>query len=145
MEKITFITNILSFYLKGEISCNDNFVKLKKPNTVLLLIPFGAENESIPINHISAVSTNFKLDLRMMLYCILALMISFAFAKNMPMFSILLMLLSVSGIISSFKTVLTIQTTSGNPKKVSFIIFEKEKAENVSSTINKLISEQNNP
>ena len=41
MQKIEFMTSLLTFYLKGEISTEQNFLTLKVPNTILTLIPLG--------------------------------------------------------------------------------------------------------
>ena len=43
MNNITYMTGLLTFYLKGNISADQNFVRLKIPNTILSLIPLGAQ------------------------------------------------------------------------------------------------------
>ncbi|MFA5658900.1 MAG: hypothetical protein WC900_06410, partial [Oscillospiraceae bacterium] len=61
MGTITFMTSLLTFYLKGEIKSEQNFIKLKSPNTILSLIPLGAHKETLPTNQIASVETNFCL------------------------------------------------------------------------------------
>ena len=67
MNTITFMTGLLTFYLKGEISTDQNFLKLKVPNTILALIPLGAKNDSIPVQQVSTVSSSFSLNIKRLL------------------------------------------------------------------------------
>ena len=62
MQPIQYMTSLLTFYLKGEIRQEQNFVNLKKPNTILSLIPLGAKKDSIPVSQLSSVKSNFKLN-----------------------------------------------------------------------------------
>lgn len=50
MLKETFITSYLTFYLKGEFGLDGDFVKLKVPNTILNIIPLGAENKTVAVS-----------------------------------------------------------------------------------------------
>ena len=61
MNTITYMTGLLTFYLKGEISTDQNFLKLKLPNTILALIPLGSQKDNIPVQQVATVSSNFKL------------------------------------------------------------------------------------
>ena len=61
MQPIQYMSSLLTFYLKGEIRQEQNFVNLKRPNTILSLIPLGAKKDSIPVNQLSSVESNFKL------------------------------------------------------------------------------------
>ena len=61
METISFMTSLLTFYLKGEIKQEQNFIRFKVPNTILTFIPLGSVKETVPINQISSVGTSFKL------------------------------------------------------------------------------------
>lgn len=121
MQKIEFMTSLLTFYLKGEISTEQNFLTLKVPNTILTLIPLGRKNDTIPVTQISSVSTDFKLLFKDFLI------------------GFILLLIGVAMVINSFQTVLTIRTTSGEIKSASILIFEKSKAEQAASMINHII------
>ena len=39
MNTVTYVVSLLTFYLKGEIRSEQNFVVFQEPNTVLGLIP----------------------------------------------------------------------------------------------------------
>lgn len=141
MENIQFMTSLLTFYLKGEIKHEQNFVKFKTPNTILSLIPLGARNESIPINQISSVETNFKvLGKNLVIGLILAF---WGFGKIFGtsfIGGLLWLLIGAGMVINSFQTVLSVGQTSGKEKLVFFLIFEKEKAELAERQINSLIA-----
>ena len=61
MEKITFMTSLLTFYLKGVISRDKNFIKFRIPNTILGLIPLGSSKKTVAVNQIASVDTDFRL------------------------------------------------------------------------------------
>ena len=63
MNIVTYVVSLLTFYLKGEIRSEQNFVVFQEPNTVLGLIPLGKHTDRIPVHQIAAVSTNFRLKL----------------------------------------------------------------------------------
>lgn len=135
------MTSILTFYIKGEIRNEPNFVRLKKPNTILSIIPLGAKKESIPINQIASVSTNFKMLFGNFLIGLILLFISFGYyGQNQIAAGIIFTLLGLLYVINSFQTKLTIDTTAGQTKELNFFIFDKAKADNAENMINRLIS-----
>lgn len=139
MEKITFMTSLLTFYLKGEIKAEQNFLKLKKPNTIFTLIPLGARKINVPINQISLVGTNFKLFVKDLFIGIVELIASFAMFKATVIWALILMIVGAITIINSFQTELVISTTSGANYWLFFLIFEKRKAEAAAEAINNMI------
>ncbi|MGN0578711.1 MAG: hypothetical protein ACI4J4_08825 [Ruminiclostridium sp.] len=140
MEKIEFMSSLLTFYLKGEIVQEQNFIRLKKPNTILAFIPLGAKKESVPINQIASVDSDFSISVGQLILGAVLLLIGFLSLLDTPIIGIILMLLGFITGVNAFHTVLEIKTTSGSSKLLSFIIFEKAKAEAAENQINYLIS-----
>ncbi len=140
MEKIRFMTSLLTFYLKGEIGKKDNFVTLKIPNTIFGLIPLGAQTENIPINQISLVGTSFHLLVGRLLIGIIAVLIGFSVIGDSFVFGMILLLLGIFTALNAFQTVFAVDLTSGRSIYLSFVIFEKSKAGLAEQEINKLIS-----
>ncbi len=141
MENITFMSSLLTFYMKGEIRHEKNFIRLKIPNSILTFIPLGAKKESVPVEQISSVSVNFKLILKNFLIGILLGVIGlFLLFGSTFLIGLILLLLGASNVINSFKTNLVINTTSGKYWNISFLIFEKRKAEQAKDEIENLIS-----
>ena len=50
MQPVTYMTSLFTFYLKGEIKSEQNFISFKVPNTILGLIPLGAQTEKFTIS-----------------------------------------------------------------------------------------------
>ncbi|MBO4677790.1 MAG: hypothetical protein J5633_09625 [Oscillospiraceae bacterium] len=78
MDTITYVQSLLTFYLKGEIGADQNFVKLKDPNTILGFIPLGSHQESIPINQITSVQSSFRMRLGKLVIGILVAILAIA-------------------------------------------------------------------
>ena len=76
MTSIKYMTSLLTFYLKGEIRTEKNFIQFKTPNTILGLIPLGAKTEKFTIDQISSTTTNFRLRLKYLIFGIFWLLIA---------------------------------------------------------------------
>ena len=140
MRSIQFMTSLLTFYLKGEISQDQNFIKMKKPNTILALIPLGAKKESVPVSQLASVDSNFKLHLKSLLVGLILVIAGFACMGSSFLAGLLLLLIGANKGITAFETVLSIKTTAGEAKELSFLIFDKAKAEQAEAWIEEAIS-----
>ena len=140
MNTITYMTGLLTFYLKGEISTDTNFLKLRIPNTILALIPLEAQKDSIPVQQVATVSTSFRLEFKKLLYGLLGAIVGLASLGSSVVFGLLLVLWGVSAVITAFITNLIITTTSGVVYGVPFLVFEKDKANQAEAMINQRIA-----
>lgn len=140
MQPIQYMTSLLTFYLKGEIKQEQNFVNLSKPNTILKLIPLGSKKESIPVSQLSSVESDFKLHLKSLLKGLALTIVSFPLILAFFPLGLILLAVGVNMALTAFETVLTIKTTSGDTKTISFLIFEKSKAAEAESQIRQIIS-----
>jgi hypothetical protein len=146
MESITILTSLLFFYLKAQIDFDENFIKIKNPNSILGFIPLGSKKFSIAINQVSSVDSNFKLLFKNLLIGIVEVLISLAcFGDKGTIFlGIILLVLGIVTIINSFQVNLSINTTSGQLYFLSAFIFQKSKIEKVEEYINQLIGNRMN-
>lgn len=144
MQPISYITSLLTFYLKGEIARDQNFVNLKTPNTILKFIPFGAKKESIPVSQLASVESDFKLHIGWLIFGAFLMVAGFATISDSILAALIFVLLGANMVIAAFETVLTIKTTAGDVKNISFLIFEKAKAELAETQIRQIISERLN-
>jgi len=140
MEKITFMSALLTFYLKGEISQDQDFLQLKIPNTILTFIPLGSRKYNIPVTQISTVDTSFSMDFKHFILGVLVAFLGFSMIGDSLLWALILLALGASMILSSFHTVLSIHASSGTERNVSFLIFEKSKAEQAAEMINRFIA-----
>lgn len=144
MQTIRYMTGLLTFYLKGTITVEQNFLKLKVPNTILTLIPLGSRNHSIPVHQLSSVASSFHLNLKNFLVGIIETLIGLAFLGDSIAFALVLLLVGISTVITSFITQLVVDTTSGTTYVIPFLIFEKAKAEQAEQIINDMIANRLN-
>lgn len=140
MNRITFMTSLLTSYLKGEISGDKNFIKFRIPNTILGLIPLGAEKITISVEQIASVDTDFRLKFKQLLFGIILAILSLEIMSNSIIYGVLVLIFGILTILNSFQTELVVSTTSGDAIVVMFVIFEKIKAEEAADMINSLIS-----
>lgn len=140
MKTITYMTGLFTFYLKGEISTDQNFLKLKIPNTILALIPLGAKKDNIPVNQLASVSSNFNLNFKRFLVGVLICLVAFGMFSDAAVVGIIMLLWGASTVITSFGIELKVETTAGREYFVPFLIFEKGKASQAEQLINSMIA-----
>lgn len=144
MKPIKYVTSLLTFYLKGEISAEQNLIKFKNPNTILGLIPLGSKKENITINQIASTQSNFKLKLKKFILGIIFAIFSFSLLGvegGFIGFSIML-IIAVNFVLDAFEIVLQINMTSGQTRTIEFFIFDKAKAQSAENQINAMIAER---
>ncbi len=139
MNPIRYMTSLLTFYLKGEIRSEQNFIVFKNPNTILGLIPLGARTERVPINQISSTSASFRLKFLKLVLGIIVIVIGFSVISDSFVASLILWLIGANWVIDAFEIDLIIATTDGQERLIDFFIFEKSKAELAESQINSMI------
>ena len=138
MKKITFMTSLLTFYLKGEIVHEQNFIRLKWPNTLLTFIPLVSNKENLPVNQISSVSTSFSLSLKdLLIGLVVAIIVPLMFGNFL---GIIPFAIGIGMCITAFHTILTIDMTSGTEYNIPFLLFEKSKAADAEEYINSMIA-----
>ena len=142
MNTVTYVVSLLTFYLKGEIRSEQNFVVFQEPNTILGLIPLGKHTDRIPVHQIASVSTNFRLKLGKLVCGILAFLFGFGLFGQPGGFlpGLIILILAVNWILDAFEIDLTLITTSGAVKRIDFFIFDKEKAVLAEQQIHAMIS-----
>jgi len=144
MEPIRYMTSLLTFYLKGEVKSEQNFITFKVPNTILGLIPLGSKTEKFTINQIASTSTNMKLKLGKLLLgiivVILGIMLLASGEDGSFIGMLVLLIIGANMILDAFEVDLIVTTTAGQQKPIDFYIFEKGKAEQAERQINAMIS-----
>lgn len=147
MKTIKYRISLPTAYLKGEVTHEQNFVKLKTPNILFSLLAIGTKTDVIPVNQIATVTRTFNCIGVILLFGIILMWSGFSvisaskiLSLSLSLAPIILILLGVLIIITSFQTVITIKTTSGEALKISVLIFDRSKALEIEDLINQLIS-----
>ncbi len=150
MEPIKYVTSLLTFYLKGEIKAEQNFISFREPNTILGLIPLGAKSENVAINQISSTQSNMKVKIGKLLLGVVLLILAFSMLGSSEsgggsfLGFLIFAILSANSVLDAFEIDLHIVMTSGQMKVIDFFIFDKKKAELAAKQINEMISNRLN-
>lgn len=140
--KYSFIMSYLTYYLKATVSLEGNFIKVSNPNTILKVIPLGAQNRTIPVEQVSTVDDSFKLDLKSFFWGLLFALIGMNMLSDSFFGGLILGAYGILTVLSSFQTVLTLGLTSGQVHPISVAVFEKEKAMQCKEDIQALINQR---
>lgn len=132
LEKITYLTSLIVFYLKGVIYTEKGFLKFKQPNTIFGIIPLGQKEESILLKQIVGVNSSFKFEIGSFLIGLLFIIL------GLP--TIILSIIGILVMISSFQTHFEVSTTGSAKKHISFIVFDNNKMHKVKEYLENVIS-----
>ena len=134
MITIQYITGLLTFYFKGKISRDDNFVYLSNPNIFLGLFPLRKTKQQFLLNQIVSTSSGFRLIYKDLLISLLELVFGILVC-NTTLLGLILVFISIATFISAFKTTLTIYLSSGKKITICFIVLESKKADQANAMV----------
>lgn len=108
-----FYVSILAPYLKGRMMCSSSRFVYKVPNVFLGIIPVGSDENIVPINSISAVSTSTRFKVvRALLALILVILGVTSIAKN-PLGGVICILLAIVFGLTTFSMALVVTNHAG--------------------------------
>ena len=144
-KQFSFIMSLLTFYIKGHVEVDSNFVKVNVPDTFLGLIPYGGIKNTISVNQISSVTTGFKIHFLRLFFGIIftspgLIALSAASSGGEFLTGLIWFLLGANIIISSFSTYVAIACTSSGGIKIPIFIIERGKPEAIAAAINNAIN-----
>lgn len=139
MKQLSFITSFLTFYLKGLVRIDNDFFRAKVPNTILKMIPLGANNFSIPCTQIGNIDDSFRVRFGALIWGIIITIVGYNYFSDKFLLGLILLLYVISIILNSFEVILTIGASSGNEYIIRFMIFEKSKMYTVKEWVEEII------
>ena len=148
-NEISYMSSLLTFYLKGRIQWDADTVGFQIPNTVFGLIPLGKHSQNIAVQQITNVVSDFTVRIGKIIVGIILALISLASFSEIlekPVSAILMgvifLALAASMIIDALEITLIVTQTSGRSLGVDFLIFDKKKAEYAAEQINRMVVER---
>lgn len=126
-EKVS--PSLLTPYLKGELMCSSTRLVYKVPNTVLGLIPVGANENTIPVKAIASVNTSTSLKIGRLLLGIMLVLAGFASFGSNSGVALLLLFISASFLAMSFPGKLNVVNHAGGVTSVTVSILDKARLE----------------
>ncbi|MCL1632841.1 DUF2892 domain-containing protein [Sporolactobacillus sp. CPB3-1] len=135
-----FSVSLAAFWVKGTIFVDEQFLRVKIPNTILFgLIPAGLQKDSSPLQAISNVYTSSSFKLGRMALGALVFLAGIASLGNLGLGAVLLALIGFlifgSGILTTFS-----YERSGIEKKINLPFFEANHARELAEQIEKAMS-----
>lgn len=140
-KSYTFMTSLLTFYIRGKIDIDDSSVNLVVPNTFLTFIPLGKRSYKKYINHITSVNTSFSLNAKSFFFQLLVTFFGLDVIRNSAAIGIILALLGIMGVISSITYRLVVNDSSGSAIWVRALIFDKQAIINAGADIDRLLTQ----
>lgn len=125
-KKIEYSLSLLFFWVKGFISVDSRFVKVRGANTILGFIPAGKDEQSIPLKNISSTRMSTSYKIKPIIIGIILIFISLSMLGDSFLAGLIFLLIGVGVLGSGMLTVLIIQR-AGNDFYVSVPFFDKAK------------------
>lgn len=117
--------SLLTPYLKGELMCSSTRLVYKVPNTLLGLIPLGAEENTIPLKSIASVNTSTKLKLARLLIGLIFLICGLSSITSSLPAAVILFLIAAILLAMSFPASLNVVNHAGGITSVTVSVLEK--------------------
>ncbi len=148
MFRIQYLVSLFTFYMRGEISVDNYFIRFHRPETRLGIIAAGSTDTSVPVLQISSVAKRFSINFIQLLNTLFLIALSVIVFKFIPRYfwiALILLLFAFNAFLQTFVTKLTIRFTSGQTVTVSFIVFEMTKADQAEKVINGILLQRMDP
>lgn len=132
LKKFEFASSILLFWVKNSIEIDERFVILNKKHTVFFdLIPFGDNNQSIPVGSISSKNLNTKYNPKTMLIGLAITVLTF--------WTIIGFFIGIAVIGSGIVTTITINENGGVKNRIRVPFYQKKLAKEAADYIQEAI------
>lgn len=134
-----FSPNVLLFWLKTAVAASNTRVQYRSPNTILGLIPLGAETQTIPLRNIASVNTSTKFNMGSFLFGIIFIIAGLATFGSSAVGGLILLILGIANIVNMMSAKLDFVNQAGGKNSVMVSILEKDKLAHLSQSIQERI------
>lgn len=140
MTSVNFATNLLFFWIKGQVEVDNRFVKTNVANTIFNIIPAGKDQQSIPLKNISGATLSTKFNGKAFILGIIILFIGLMIMSEQAFGGFLLLVAGVVVAANGILTTLTIEK-AGTPHFINVPFFEKSKMQSIKNDINNALAD----
>ncbi len=128
-----FSPSVVLFWLRTEIGASSTRIVIKEPNTVLGVIPLGAQDRAFPLNNVASVGVNSKFSIFRLVFGLLSIIL----ALNLGGVAMVLFLLwGLSLAANSMSASLSIQNNGGQVSTIDVSILERAKLAALREAVN---------
>jgi hypothetical protein len=132
----SFSPSILLFWIKTHLGVSSTRVVTKEANTVLGIIPLGANDAAYPLTNVASVGVNVQVKIfRGILGAVLAIAGLASFGSSV-LVGLILLLLGVSLVLNTVNATLRITNNAGGTKEIYVSVLEKAKLERFRDEVN---------
>ena len=146
MFKIEYLVSLFTFYLRGEISVDDYFIRFHRPNTLFGLVGTGYTDTSVPVGQAASVSRHFGVRFGQLLAALLltaAGILILCFRIKWFWIALILLVFAVNALLQALVMKVKITFLSGQSVEIPFMLFEHGKAVRTEQAVAGLLAQKN--
>ncbi|VEI17542.1 Uncharacterised protein [Actinomyces viscosus] len=122
-----FLVSLLAPYLKGQLMCSSSRFVYKVPNTLLGIIPVGTDENTIPINSISAVSTSSRFSVGRAFLALVFAIFGLAILSDRPLGGIFCIILAILFGVTALSSALVVTNHAGGSFGITVSMIDNSK------------------
>ena len=135
IQEATFSPSPIVFWLKVNMGVSSTRIVVRRPNTILGLIPLGYADNAYPLTNTASVGVSAKFSIGRLIFGLIFLIVGISLlVKNVG--GIIFLLLGAALLIGVYNATLVVQNNGGGTNVVPVSIFEKSKLEQFRELIN---------
>ena len=122
-----FLVSLVAPYLKGQMMCSSSRFVYKVPNTLLGIIPVGTDENTVPVNSISAVSTSTRFKVGRAILAVIFLIAGLAYIGSSPLGGIILVALGIVFGLTALSSALVVTNHAGGSFGIEVSLIDNAK------------------
>lgn len=130
-----FSPSVVLFWLKSSVAASNMRIQYRGPNTLLGIIPLGAETQTIPLRNIASVDTSVKFWLGRLIIGAILFFAGLSLLANSPLVGIILLLLGIANLANTMTMTLNFVNQAGGKNSITVSILEKAKLNQLANAI----------
>lgn len=134
-----FSPNVLLFWLKTSIAASNTRVQYRSPNTILGLIPLGADTQTIPLRNIASVDTSVKFNMGSFVIGIILAFAGLGTLGSNALIGLILLVLGLASLANMMSASLNFVNQAGGKNAITVSILEKDKLSKLAQRIQELV------
>ena len=139
MERVIFSTNMLFFWIKGEVEVDSRFIKTRLPNVIFGFLPAGKDSQNIPLKNVSGSMLSSKFEVKPLLIGLFLMFVSLGMLSESLFATLFLMAIGIGIAGNGIQTTLHIEK-AGRPYIIQVPFYEKAKLQELDRQIHDALS-----
>lgn len=129
-----FSISLIFFWIKGHLSVDNRFIKMRVPNTIFGIIPAGSDNETIPLKTVSNLKVSTRYRVWPLVIGVIIALSALGSLGDSFFGAVIMLIIGVAIAGSGIQKKLSFQK-SGTEETISVPFFEKDVLSNIEKAI----------